>query len=217
MKRELAKERIKKEHGCIDNCMSCNTKGMIIDGLADANVPTEYWFLHMKNFSGSPKLKEKVDDYIANIKQKYECGKSICFAGTQGTGKTMSSVCILRSAFKKGFSIYYITASDMLSELTDYKNSHELKNVLKNVDFLVIDELDSRFFVSDSVKELFGGIYENIFRHRAQNLLPTIICTNETENILNVFSGQVVKSIESLNNKYLEECPVLGQDFRRKK
>jgi len=106
----------------------------------------------MKTFSGSPKLKEIVEDYARHIRKKYEDGKSICFSGAQGTGKTMSSICILRAAIKSGFSVYYITASDMLSELTDYKNGHEIKNKLKGVDFLVIDELDSRFFGSDNVK-----------------------------------------------------------------
>lgn len=217
MKRKIAKDKIKKEHRCVEYCPKCERKYIIIDGLADANVPVEYWTLFMKTFAGSTKLKEIIENYTRNIKEKYSDGKSICLSGTQGTGKTMSSICILRSAFKAGFSIYYISAADMLSELTDYKTSHDIRNKLRNVDFLVIDELDSRFFTSDSVKELFAGIYENIFRHRAQSLLPTIICTNETETILNVFSGQAVRSIASLNDKYLEICPIIGQDFRRKK
>jgi len=142
-------------------------------------------------------------------------GKSICLAGSQGTGKTMSSICILKAAIRQGFDVYYTTASDMLNELTDFKNSTERRNRLRTTDFLLIDELDSRFFTSDSVKELFSGIYENIFRYRAHNQMPTIICTNETEGILNVFYGAGRQSIDSLNRQYLKIHPVVGKDYRK--
>ena len=181
-----------------------------------SNIPIGYWLLHMKDFQGAPKLKEIVDEYIQNIKQKYMEGKSICLAGSQGTGKTMSAICILKAALKADFTVWYTTASDMLNEMTNSKTSHDLRSILKDVDFLVIDELDSRFFTSDSAKELFSGIYESIFRYRAHNTMPTIMCSNETEGILNVFYGAGVQSIESLNCQYLTMYPVIGQDFRKR-
>lgn len=215
-KRDLLKDRIKQQHGCDDSCQECTRKFIVIDAMDGANIPVEYWMLTMKGFAGSPKLKEVIEDYIANLKDRYMEGRSMCLSGSQGTGKTMSAICVLRAAIKAGFSVYYLTASDMLSELTDYRNSSELRYRLKNVDFLVIDEVDSRFFVSDSVKELFSGIYEQVFRHRAQNQLPTIVCTNEAD-LMGVFMGQGVQSIKSLNHKYLQMIPVAGTDFRKGK
>jgi DNA replication protein DnaC len=214
-KRDFVKERIKQEHGCDASCQECTKKFMVIDDMDEANIPAEYWMLTMKSFAGSPKLKEIVESYIANLKDRYMSGKSMCLSGSQGTGKTMSAICILRAAIKSGFRVYYLTASDLLAGITDFRNSSELRYRLKNSDFLVIDELDSRFFTSDSVKELFSGVYESIFRHRAQNMLPTIICTNETGDLLNVFYGQGVQSINSLNSRYLEMIPVAGLDFRK--
>jgi len=212
-KKQKIKQRISAE--CGDNRAKCTKLYAMVDKLDEANIPAGYWFLTMDKFSGSPKLKEVVTKYIEQLQENYMAGKSICLAGNQGTGKTMSSVCVLKSAIKAGFSVYYTTASDMLQELTDYRNSYEARNILKQVDFLLIDELDSRFFTSDSVKELFSGIYENIFRHRAHNELPTIICTNETDGILNVFYGPGKQSIDSLNKQYLTIYPVVGKDFRR--
>ncbi len=214
-KRILIKEKIKKEHGCTGYCVECIKKFKIIDDMASAEIPVEYWLLTLKNFSGSSKLKEEAEKYITNIKSKYEEGRSICLTGNQGTGKTMLSICILRAAIKNGFSVYYLTASDLLDKMTDFKNSYEIKNHVKNVDFLVIDEVDSRFFVSDSMKELFSSIFENIFRHRSQNMMPTIICTNETD-MINVFRGQCVQSIKSLKSKYITTLMAAGQDFRKK-
>lgn len=214
-KKDLIKRQILEEHKCSGACGRCIRAHQLIDKMEQSNVPAGYWLLSMKNFQGASRLKEIVDQYIQNIKQKYLEGKSICFAGSQGTGKTMSAVCILKAALKEDFTAYYITAMDLLNEMTNSKTSHDLRSTLKDVDFLVIDELDSRFFVSDSVKELFSGIYENVFRFRAHNSLPTILCSNETDGILNVFYGAGTQSIESLNCQYLTIYPVVGQDFRK--
>lgn len=212
-KKQMVKDRVAQE--CGDDRVRCTKIYALIDKMEEANIPVGYWFLTMDQFKGSPKLQEIVEGYIANLKANYMDGKSICLAGSQGTGKTMSSICILKSALKQGFSVHYTTASDMLSELTDFKNSHDARQTLRTTDFLLIDELDSRFFTSDSVKELFSGIYENIFRYRAHNQLPTIICTNETEGILNVFFGAGRQSIDSLNNQYLKIYPIVGKDYRK--
>ena len=215
-KKEDAKTAIKRKHGCSGGCAKCTRIHHLIDKMYDANIPVGYWFLTMKKFSGFPKLKELYEEYVSDLGERYSDGKSICLSGNQGTGKTMTSVCILKQAIKSGYSSFYITASDMLNDLTNYRESGNLRITLKESDFLVIDELDSRFFVSDSVKELFSSIYESVFRYRASNLLPTIICTNETEGILKVFNGQSKQAIESLNNQYLEVYPIVGKDFRKK-
>ncbi len=214
-KKELVKEKVVRSHGCRGACIRCTKVHRLIDKMAESNIPIGYWFLNMKEFKGAPKLKEIVDDYITTISDKYMDGNSICFAGNQGTGKTMSSICILKEAIKKGFSAHYITASDILNEATDSRHSYNLKALLRDIDFLVIDELDSRFFSSDNAKELFSGIYENIFRFRSHNTLPTIMCTNETDGILSVFHGQSVQAINSLNKQYLTIYPVVGPDFRK--
>jgi len=214
-KKELIKKIIKDNHGCSDSCQRCTKYQILIDKMEEANIPSGYWLLTMKSFVGSEKLKEIFDSYIKDLDKKYEIGKSICLAGNQGTGKTMASLCMLKTAIKYNYSAYYTTAIDMLNELTQ-KNNYELRAKLKTVDFLVIDELDSRFFPSDSAKELFSSIYEDIFRTRCHNMLPTIICTNETEGILGVFYGAGVQSIDSLNRQYLVIYPVVGQDFRKR-
>jgi DNA replication protein DnaC len=214
-KKELIKRQILEEHKCSGACGRCIRAHQLIDKMELSNIPVGYWLLNMKNFKGAPKLKEIVDQYIQNVRQKYIEGQSICLAGSQGTGKTMSATCILKAALKADFTAYYITAVDLLNEMVNSKTSHDLRVTLKDVDFLVIDELDSRFFVSDSVKELFSGIYENIFRFRAHNTLPTIMCSNETDGILSIFYGAGVQSIESLNSQYLTIYPVVGPDFRK--
>jgi len=213
-KKDLTKRKIRDKHGCVGNCPRCTNIFILIDKMEEANIPVGYWLLTMKHFTGSERLSELVNSYVKNLDANYDAGNSICLAGNQGTGKTMSSVCLLKAAIKNNYSAYYTTAIDMMNELTS-RNNYDLRLRLKAVDFLVIDELDSRFFPSDAAKELFSSIYENIFRTRAHNLLPTIICTNETEGILGVFHGAGVQSIDSLNRQYLTIHPVVGKDFRK--
>lgn len=214
-KKSIAKKQILSKYGNAKNAKYIRA-AKLIDSMSDSNIPAGYWFYTMNNFSGPGMLKDVVEKYIKGIKHNFVNGKSICLAGGQGTGKTLSSICILKTALKKNYTAFYITASDMMAEMTKYNTSHGFRAKLREVDFLVIDELDSRFFPSDAQKELFSGIYENIFRHRAHNLQPTIICTNETVNILDVFYGASKTSIKSLNNQYLKIYPFPGVDFRRK-
>ena len=215
-KKQYVKRKIIDEHGGNPHDPKCSRALRLVDLMSESNIPVGYWFVKMKGFGGSEKLKEVVEDYISNINDKYVSGISICLAGNQGTGKTMSSICILKAALKKDFSVYYTTASDVMAEMTNYESNSGIRKTLRESDFLVIDELDSRFFPSDAQKELFSSIYESIFRFRAHNNLPTIICTNETNDILNVFYGQGVQSITSLNNQYLKIYPVTGKDYRKR-
>lgn len=213
-KRELIKRKIVAEHGCAGACIRCTKVQAMIDKMGDSNIPVGYWFLNMKGFKGPQQLADVTNEYIKDLDVNYLSGKSICVSGNQGIGKTLSAICILKAALKANRSAYYITASDMMSEVANYDNNVNIRKILRESDFLVIDELDSRFFTSDSVKEFFSSIYENIFRFRSHNTLPTILCTNETENVLNVFSGQCVQSIKSLHTQYLINYPMAGLDVR---
>jgi hypothetical protein len=213
-KRELIKQKIVADHGCSGACIRCTKIQAMIDKMGDSNIPVGYWFLNMKEFRGPQQLLSITEEYIKDIEPNYLSGKSMCISGNQGIGKTLSAICILKAALKSNKSAYYITAADMMSEVADYENNGNIRKILRESDFLVIDELDSRFFTSNSVKEFFSSIYENIFRFRSHNTLPTILCTNETENILNVFSGQCVQSIKSLHTQYLNFYPMAGLDVR---
>jgi DNA replication protein DnaC len=83
------------------------------------------------------------------------------------------------------------------------------------VDFLVIDEFDSRFIQSDNAADLYARTLEGIFRTRSQNKIPTLMCTN-SPNIIETFNGSLKNSVDSLFNGYLNIFPVFGEDYRKK-
>jgi len=185
---------------------------------AESNIPIEYWNLNMeKHFVGDPRLKEKYDEYVSDIKTSFTSGKSICLTGNHGLGKTMTSCCILKKCVLKGYSCVYTTLSDVISILTQAPSDEKylVKRELVMADFVVIDEVDSRFVANDNVSDLFARSLEGILRTRCQNKLPLILCTN-SPNIVESFNGQLKASLDSLFKEYMEKFPVYGQDFRKK-
>jgi len=194
-----------------------NIKLVAINRYAESNIPIEYWSLKMeKDFKGDPRLLKKYNEYIFDIKKSYINGTSICFAGSHGLGKTFTVSCILKKCCEKGYNTLYSTLGDVVSVLTQSSNEDKFlsRKELMMVDFLVIDEFDSRFISSDNAADLYARTLEIIFRTRSQNKLPTLMCTN-SPNIIESFTGPLKDSISSLMNGYLKIFPVFGEDFRK--
>ena len=192
-------------------------KKTAIGRYAEANIPIEYWNLKMsKNFYGDPRLLEKYNEIASDLKQFYVKGKSLCFAGSHGLAKTMTSCCILKKSVEMGFDSLYTTLSDVVSVLTrgDGEEKYAARRELVMVDFLVLDELDPRFMGSDNAADLYARTLESVLRTRLQNKLPTIICTN-SPNINSTFNGQLKDSLGSLFSGGVDIFPVLGEDFRK--
>lgn len=195
-----------------------NLKLIAVNRYAESNIPIEYWKLKMEtDFKGNKILLDKYNEYISDLKSSYINGTSVCFAGPHGTGKSFTTTCILKAACETNYSCLYTTLSDIISVLTTANNDDKFiaKRELSMVDFLVIDEFDSRFMSSDNAADLYARNLENIFRTRSQNKLPTLMCTN-SPNIIESFNGPLKESIDSLMKGYLKMCYVIGEDFRKK-
>ena len=183
-----------------------------------ANIPVDYWWREMDDWSGPANLKKYYDEVISNIKYSFKEGKRAMFAGKHGVGKSLTCACILKRVLENGkYSAQYVCLTDiihiMLTCPAEIKT--EAREILLNVDFLVIDELDSRFMGSENAADLFGRILEPIMRTRIQNRMPLFFCTNSPK-VEESFSGPLQASIESLMN-VVKLVPVIGgQDAREK-
>lgn len=193
-----------------------HVKLIAVNRYAESNIPIEYWTLKMeRDFKGDPRLLAKYQEYIADLKSSYINGNSVCFAGSHGLGKTMTITCILKKASQKGYSCLYTTLSDIVSVLTTgpAEDKFLAKRELAMVDFLAIDEFDSRFMPSENAADLYARSLESVFRTRSQNKLPTLMCTN-SPNVVESFNGPLKASIDSLMKGYLKMFPVFGTDYR---
>ncbi len=195
-----------------------NIRMIATNRYAESNIPIEYWKLKMeKDFIGDPRLKQKYEEYVADIKQSYITGSSMCLAGGHGVGKTMTVTCILKKASQKGYSCLYTTLSDIVAVLTQAGGEDKFlsRRELVLVDFLVIDEFDPRFMASDNAADLYARSMEGIFRARSSNKQPTQMCTN-SPNVVESFHGPLKASIDSLMKGYTKVFPVLGDDIRKR-
>ncbi|MFH1733695.1 MAG: IS21-like element helper ATPase IstB [bacterium] len=129
--------------------------------------------------AGFPRIKEWTDiDYAYNPKIAFSAmepllngdfvrqHKNICFIGRPGTGKTHCLIAIGRELCRKGFSVRFITASDLVLKLEDCKINNSLPAFMQKIakpQLLIIDELGFVPFSDNGARllfEIFAKRYE---------------------------------------------------------
>lgn len=167
----------------------------------------------MQDFKGASSLIKLFNE--TDIVNDYKNGNSYFFIGNYGTGKTLTATNIIKKYCFKNYSSLYTTLFDVVSVLLDAPNEEKFsaRKELINVDFLVIDEVDSRFAPSENASDLFGRTLEAILRTRIQNKLPTIMCSN-SPNPIEMFTGAMKASIDSLCSS-MTMVVALSNDFRK--
>jgi len=203
-----------------DSLQDKSIKITAINRYAESNVPIEYWYLKMeRDFKGDPRLLEKYNEYVADLKAMYVGGNSMCLAGKHGCGKTMYITSILKKCSQKGYSALYTTLMDLINVLIQGNSEDKFlaRRELVMVDFLAIDEWDQRFMPSENAADLYARSLESIFRARSQNKLPTLMATN-SPNPVESFNGALKDSIDSLMSGYMQFFVVSpGKDFRKER
>lgn len=170
------------------------------------------------DFTGDTTLMKYYTELTSDLKQAYKSGKSYCFVGSHGVGKTFCCTGILRKALEAGYSGLYVTLTDVIHLLiSNNENTAKIRHELLTIDFLVLDEFDPRHIAtgSDKASDLYARVLEDIFRTRSQNLLPTLLCTNSL-NAVDSFRDPLKKSIQSLFN-YVTQITIIGNDMRKQK
>ena len=184
----------------------------------DSNVPVDYWYRDMHEFIGPDTLKAYYTDVTSDVETSFKEGKKARFSGKHGIGKTMTCACILKRVCEKAnYTGLYVNLVDIIHVMLT--SSSEVKvaarEILLSVDFLVIDELDTRFMGTENAADLFGRILEPIMRTRIQNRMPLFFCTNSIK-VEGSFSGPLQASMESLMS-VVSLVPVIGGSDVRKK
>jgi DNA replication protein DnaC len=194
-------------------CSACFGYTAFIDKMATANIPVDYWFRDMKKFYGEPNFKATILNYMDSLQSEFDSGLTLCFTGGRGQGKTMAACAILKQALLDEYTAFYTTMVDAVTRLMA-PGSYTFRSAVKNFDFFVIDEVDQRFFPSRGSMELYGNHFENMLRSRAQNKMPTIICTN-SQDPSQIFDGEFQNSFESLGSQFVKVLHAGGKDARK--
>jgi DNA replication protein DnaC len=198
------------------SCSICQRYCSFVDQMAEAGVPVDYWFRRLDQWYGDPDFADWLrSSYLSDLGRTYGEGKVLCLCGHRGVGKTMAACCVLKEAIKKGYSAHYTSLNDAVDAMVS-DESYKYKHMLRATDFLVVDEVDQRFFGTVNKGILYGTQFEAILRMRTQNRLPMVICTNASE-LDKIFTGEFETSFESLRSQFFIECVVMGKDVRRSK
>lgn len=204
-------------------CSRCSNYSIAYNRYFDSNIPLEYWDLAIPNnqnesadFLGSKDLITLYAKTIQDVDKSYIDGVAFCLAGTHGNGKTTTVANILKKVVQKGYTALYTNLSDIVNALTiaPSEDKYLARKELQEVDFLVCDEMDSRFIpVAENANELFGRTLEIVIRARLQNKQPLILVTN-SPNPIESFQSSLKVSLDSLMSKIIL-IPILGKDIRK--
>lgn len=133
-------------------------------------------------------------DYAMEFSKK---SKGIIMKGSTGLGKTHLSLAIANEVIKKGFSVVYVSAPDILSKLErehfsyEYSREQEIMQSLFDCDLLILDDLGTEF----STQFTSTAIY-NLFNTRINAGKPIIINTNLTgAELENAYSQRFVSRV----------------------
>lgn len=138
--------------------------------------------------------------------------KSILMKGGTGLGKTHLSLAIANEVIKKGVSVIYASAPQILSKLERehfsyrYNEQEDTFNSLLKCDLLILDDLGTEF-VSDFTRSC---VY-NLFNSRILSNKPMIISTNlQLEELITTYSQRFVSRLIGA----CDRLDFIGEDIR---
>lgn len=155
----------------------------------------------------------KIFDYCLNYAKTFTSqSKGILMKGDTGLGKTHLSLSIANEVIRRGYSVVYVSAPDILSQLERehfsyaYSNEQQLMQSLVECDLLILDDLGTEFTTQFTTTAIY-----NLFNTRINTGRPVIINTNLTASELEkTYSQRFVSRVMS-------SCAVLdfiGKDIR---
>ena len=138
--------------------------------------------------------------------------KSLLLRGATGLGKTHLSLAIANEVIKKGMSVIYVSAPDILSKLErehfsyQYGEQEDTFNSLLKCDLLIIDDLGTEFSSQFTVSCLY-----NLFNSRLLADKPVIINTNlKPSELLETYSQRFVSRVIGS----CDRLEFIGEDVR---
>ena len=140
--------------------------------------------------------------------------------GSNGTGKSHLMNCAFKNMIAKGCKVRIYTMDEIVTMFTSSwysdEDRHALDNILRNVDFLGIDEFGKNVDKDGKpiyLPDLVRRVMESVIRYRVQTQKPLWITSNtDPKFVSEVFS----EDIASLLNEAVIAVCVRGSDYRKR-
>ena len=182
-----------------------------------SGIPKKYTDSKISNLISSSEEHRKAllraERYVAAFASLKVEGVSMIFFGTPGTGKTHLACAIAIGIIKQGFAAKYITAFDLLNEISDtFRTKESTRSVVDKytgTDLLVLDEVGIQYGKDhDSI-----WIYK-VINSRYVNNRPTIVISNLDQAELEAFLG--APTYDRLQEGKGAAIPFYWDSYRRK-
>ena len=155
----------------------------------------------------------KIFNYCVNYADNFSAdSKNILMRGATGLGKTHLSLAIANEIIKRGFSVIYVSAPEILSRLEkehfsyQYEEQEDTFQSLLKCDLLIIDDLGTEFISPFSVSCVY-----NLFNSRILAGKPLIISTNLTPSeMITTYSQRFASRLLGSADK----LEFIGEDIR---
>jgi hypothetical protein len=145
-----------------------------------ALIGAEYWHVDASRIPANLPYRARIFGYVNKIVECERRGVGVYLYGPLGSGKTACGVILLKAAMIRGATALMMTSTEIQRGLTGrveptLPNGAPLEDGLRNVQFLLIDEL----FGEDQTTDWKRPVMEMIIRARQRDRLPTIITSNK--------------------------------------
>lgn len=173
----------------------------------------------LDDFTNDPDALLQVKKYIKRCKEFRQKGVGLYLWGSNGTGKTTLMNCAFKEFIEKRYKVRIFIMDEIVDKFTSSwysdEEKQELNNILRNIDFLGIDEMGKNVdkdgkpvYLPDLVKR----IMESVIRFRVQMNKPIWFASNtDPKFVKDVFSEDVASL---LREAVIPVC-VRGGDFRK--
>ena len=150
-------------------------------------------------------VKAYADNYLE------QDGRGLCIIGTPGTGKTHLAIAAARQISENyRRTVRFVTWNDLLQQIREsFQTREPVYEKYKTADLLVIDDWGKTKDSEWTAEIVFG-----LINYRYENMLPTILTSNNTYEELTKRMGEAVMS------RISETCDIIqmrGSNYRLRK
>lgn len=213
--------------GKICSCVLNESLGdrILESGITSVSRNKNFQNFNMDLFTGTFESDKIIIDSREYIKKLCNFSKNYCenigklnygvfFFGRAGAGKTYLSTAMVNYALDLGNRALFITAGNLFDLMYTYtysfyrdkKELQEKINQIKNVDFLVLDDLGSEVQTKQN-----NSFLSSILDSRIENNLATVITSNHTEyDLADIYDSRISSRIRG----YFEFLPFPEDDLR---
>ena len=173
-------------------CPFCHAVELFRKEMKTALIPTRFVEKSLDNFTvkdaWQAQAKAKVKNYIDNLEQYADQGRSLIFLGNVGTGKTHLAVSLLKAFLQKGGSGVFLSVSDLILDIRDSwgkGSAREKIELYASADLLVLDEVGVQAGTENERQILFS-----IINRRYNEVKPTVLISNLNIDAFKDFVGK---------------------------